>query len=403
MENKISNWNIGAIVALKTHPFFVGSDNQYIILGGDPQLGSPLMMIAEKLREVRTHFDENTGNQLQEDGDFNYRCIWFSSKSNTIEEAWIAERLLKIIEIDSKSTVDSSLKKYGTHVLLKTVNIELGKKKSTLNIKSDNPNNKAKNINALLTFSSPVMQVIGTVKVEIKDSIIDPKTGIQRRFHSNLYIKCKYYNAISDKFSESLIPIECLEQVEIIGEEIIRKIKEQINKGKYLVIKKENGQETLIKPLSVSHRSGRYYLEGMDYLKNRTSEFLISNDFEAIENALVVKDGELPKFGKDDGKQGIITFIGIDYENLLAFNDLTIRGSKTTIDKQFWLIEYVDQNEKYTKRTVSDISLLLDESDKDGELTKTWYINGYCYLRGDNRYFRVDRVKSIKVLNIVND
>ena len=95
------SFKLGDIVALSSHPFT--SSKHDILIGGEPQLISPLMIIVEILGDVQNLYDENVGNQIQGKGGVTAqcKCMWYSSKSFQFEEALISSKLLKKIQEDN--------------------------------------------------------------------------------------------------------------------------------------------------------------------------------------------------------------------------------------------------------------------------------------------------------------
>ncbi len=198
-EAKLGIFQIGSIVALKSHPYINTVDdgdevNKKIIFSGETQLISPLMVVIETLIENKQIFDEHSGIQIagydenQKIFAFQCKCLWYSSKSNQYEESWFSSKLLKLLVANEKSKssfeYEKMIKSFGAFVTLKTIQLESVKKRSFLNQKGNSNDENSKTINALLTFVPPLMQVIGTAKSESKEPIFDPKTNLRKRFIS---------------------------------------------------------------------------------------------------------------------------------------------------------------------------------------------------------------------------
>jgi hypothetical protein len=163
--------------------------------------------------------------------------MWYSNKSHQYEDSLLSSRLLKVIApCVGGDTIknEGHLKSYESFVRFKTAQFESGKKKSALKQTEYLATKNKKTITANLSFVSPVMQVVGTVKSEIKEPLVDLKIGERRRFISKLLIKCKYFNSLSDKFSEALIPIEALEFIQEINSGKLDFIKKTIEDKGYL-------------------------------------------------------------------------------------------------------------------------------------------------------------------------
>lgn len=388
MENiESSELGIGSIVALNSHFYFENTDSKIMILSGDPKIISPLMVIIEMVID-KPSYDENTGMQLSDYSTFQCKCIWFSHKNYQFEDVWISSRLLKKIQIKKEKIDDTVIKKYGTFVELKTSTIEQGKQKSSFKKSNDS---KTYTLTSELNFVSPIMQVVGLTKNESKEPLFNPKTLKPIRFISKSLIKCKYYNPISDKFSEALLPIESLNIVDAVNQSILDKIKQTLNNDLYIEINysghNELSKNDLIKPIKINFRFGHYYLDAYNYLKGRNSEYEINRINQFAEKKEYYID-ELPKFNKTEGKLVATTITKDNVKLLIGF------GIK------YILISYENLDGVKSSRTIKNYELLiLEETDGKKEKPDIVYLKGFCMLRNTERYFRLDRIKKIKVLN----
>ena len=384
MEN-----TIGSIVALNTHPFFTGANKDLVVISGDTSTISPLMVITEILLESKSLFDENVGDQIVKKGSFQYKCLWYSSKYGQFEDAWFSSRLIRFLEINDNSVGNKQFS-YGKSVGFKTLNIELGKKKSTLNYADDFSKKETKTIAAMLTFSSPVMQIIGFVKSDSKEPLIDHKTGEEKRKISSQLVKCKYYNSISDKFSEVLIPIEALVVNVAINNETLNKLDTSIRDKCFFEVKSESllFKRTIVKPLKINYKSGNYYLEAEDYLENRIIEILITpgiSDYKIID----YKFDQLPNFILGKSKR-----LNIDWLNKETLEALP--------QNMYWRIKYKDYNDKVTSRTIYSPTYFVERiKDETKKFKSIDYVAAKC-IRSNNeeRYFRIDRIQKLEVIDI---
>lgn len=394
MENEIgipvnkTEWRNGSVVALKTHFYSKEVHSDMIIYSGEPKLISPLMVIVESQPEKNT-FDSFTGDSLSKKGDYQCKCIWFSSKTFQIEEARISSRLLRVIEEGSGETPQL---KYGDFVELKGVGIELNKRKSSLKLKNNSVENT---VTSDLSFVSPVMQVIGTVKNEIKEPLRDPNTQKPKRYISKTLVKCKYYNSASDKMTETLIPIDALNFVKEVDDKVLKLIEESMRREKHITITiKDNTPENeknllkkiLLDPKKINFRAGRYYLVAFNYIKAKMDEIEFTNltDLNIIDKWWL---NELPRF-EIVGNTPKITPV-----NLENIKGILVRKNP------LW-ITYKDHNDVETKRTISNYKLIEAEEDYYGTKEKVVYLKAYCHLRKDDRYFKVNGITSIKELAI---
>jgi DNA-binding Xre family transcriptional regulator len=377
------NFAIGDIVALSSHPF---SGFQHdILIGGEPQLISPLMIIVEILGDSQNLYDENVGNQIQVKGGSTAqcKCIWYSSKSFQFEEAWVSSKLLKKINYKNNSISNekdeqgkSKHIQVGTLVTLCTAQLELKKLKSSY--KSEGGKERS-SINPLLSFVSPIMQIIGTAKNESKEPLYDSKTGNKKKEISELLIKCKWFNPSSEKFSEKLIPIEALTLIPQVDEEKLKEIATFIKKGVPIVIK-FNGKETIFMPAKIIYTHGFYKLSGYDYLSNTVKEFLIDDKLildKKDENVFINK---VPNFV--DAK--------LKNEKYLSQLETVIKDAIT--ENNYVRIKYKDRNNNVTLRTIKNF-----KTEPENEVI---YLIGHCILRNAERNFHIDRIQFLEVLNL---
>lgn len=368
-------FNLGDIVALKSHPYT--SELQNILISGEPQLVSPLMIIVEIIKDSQDVFDEFTGVNLQLKGKTaNCKCIWYSSKSSQFEEAWLSSKLLKLVKRRGKAIAKSDV--IDSLVTLSTAQMELAKVKSSLNIENEN---KRTNLNPLLSFVSPLMQVIGVPKNDKKEALYDVKTGNKKKEISEQLVKCKWFNPSSDKMSEVLIPIEALSIIPAIEEEALNKYATYVKNKQHLLITIEDNQ-TILLPQKIKYLHGIYFIVGYDYIKNKIREFEISklNSVKPIHPFVKqvpnFKDSELKSLELKEQTKRLIT-----------------EGSN---DRKYLRIRYKDRNNNLTIRTIKNYSI----ESISIENSQTEYLTGFCELRKDERHFQLERIQSVEILNI---
>lgn len=366
---------LGDIVALKSHPFT--ATNTDVIISGDAQHISPLMIVVETLIESKNIYDEQTGDLK---GKKQCKCIWFSN--HNFEEAWISSEHLKVIKSEEESKEEKEIAfEIGSFVSLKTLEIELGKKKSTL--KTQGYGTKEVSMTALLSFVPPVLQVTGRSKNESKEPIFDAKTGVRKRYISKDLIKCKWYNPTSNKISEKLLPTEALQIIPPVNQEFLKKIKP----AKYLKI--ENGNEyTLVKSQEVSFKCGLYHLVAFNYLTQKNDEFAIHeiSSVESLDNYYIKKFPDFEALKNDFREKNI----DLDKDN-------TIKLAKKK--KNYIVIEYKNKNAGFSTRTIREFKIVkVKVGDRESD-TDT-YLVGYCMARKEIRHFALSRIEKIYVLDL---
>ncbi|MDB5116690.1 MAG: hypothetical protein JWQ79_2182 [Mucilaginibacter sp.] len=383
----METFNLGDIVALNSHPYT--SNLTSIVISGEPQFVSPLMVVTEILLETANKFDEKTGDEISTKGNSQCKCVWYSSKAHQFEETWISSTLLKHIKYEpdqSKFILEESSKKeiINKLVILKTSDIELGKQKSSVSIEANSINSpKDKNtINALLSFVAPVMQVIQAVEVKSieKEPVYDAKTGTKKRINTKWLVKCKWYNP-ADKLSEKLLPLECLNILPDIKKDLLEEITDKIeNLGFYEV------DGSLIQPKNLLYVNGYYYLKAYDYIKNKTIDIKIElkTIFKNISSYYNLK---VPVFEFKNGEKLPENYFNSNL--LLAINT----GLKNT---HFLRIYYTNRLNVASYRTIKNYEVVNIE---EGEENIT-YLKGYCMTKSDYRYFRLERIQELQILNM---
>lgn len=365
-------FELGDIVALNSHPFL--STQHDILIGGEPQQISPLMIIVEIIGDSQNLYDENIGNQIQAKGGATAqcKCMWYSSKSFQFEEAWLSSKLLKKIDYENNSILNekdeqgkSKHLQIGASVTLCTAQLELKKLKSSY---KNEGGKERSSINPLLSFVSPIMQIIGTAKNESKEPLYDSKTGNKKKEVSQLLIKCKWFNPSSEKMSEKLIPIEALSLIPKVDEVKLKRVSDCL-KNEYSMISIK-GNEIAIKAQQIKFIHGFYELIGYDYIANSVKQFEL-NSIEILEENFNLLSKRITNYNRKDFKEAIVE---------AAKNCKYIR------------IQYYDKKGNATIRAIKDFSVL--EEGKDS------YLAGYCTLRDSDRHFHFDRIQFLEVLNL---
>ncbi len=397
---------IGTIVALKSHPF---SENLSVVFGGDPQHVSPLMVVCEVVLNNKFTHDEHSGIELSNKHTHLYRCTWFSSKNYKFEEEWLSGRLLKKVcsTEGNVSLVNRSF--VGANLALRTLQLESKKLKTSLNGDSSSGEFRKK-LTAIMDFVSPIMQFSGTLKFESKEPTFDPKTQTRRRYVPSDLVKCKYYNPVSEKFSEYVLPVECL----TLLPEVSNEKKELINwyvQSKALIAKielleSENGTKKVIDsvliPKRLVHKFGLFFLECFDCYSNNGTEIQIDSNHEQFQ-LLQIYNAFNP-FSIVDGVINYTDFSEFELRKLLRFHNDDTKNISTIQNENslFFRIRYRGASGTETLRIVrgcrffsSDIKM---PSDNNADERYFGYMEAYCHLRQANRNFRTDRIVSFEVL-----
>ncbi len=163
----------------------------------------------------------------------------------------------------------------------------------------------------------------------------------------------------------------------------------------------------------INFKFGNYFVEEYNYVDNKTVDHQLDNDlnqFGSKIKPLIV----LPSFNLSDDKKKL-TIIDISEKNIISQIKKN-RKNRSPLSTQarkyiFLKISYIDKYDKETNRVVGAWSFV-DEAlefkdDKHSvdpinvtDVPSATYLRGYCYLRKDIRYFKVDKIKKIEVFDL---
>ncbi|AEA44775.1 hypothetical protein [Fluviicola taffensis] len=378
---------LGTVVSLKSNSLIHIANHHFLSLGGIEHFTTPLMVVIEVLYATQAELDEETGEEkIQQKGKNKYKCTYFSNKTMKFEENWFSENELKVYGASDHTVhlnVDSLSIKWGDTVRFKTVDEEARKTKSF------NDGEKQKTGKPLLTFTSPALQVAGFSAIDKKESLIDPHNGQKKREKSEKLVKCKFFNTELDKFSEQLIPIECLQKIDITEIESHLEIISKFIISKSLVIIELQDAKYFGKPQSVHIFAGRYQLIFWNELLKK-NEFiwmdLIVDFFE-----INLEDSKYyPGMHEVDGEHKVIdspSFIKLNSEILKDSNiKIVYRNLKDQVISRYIQVKKVSNPVENEDPTISK---------------QTYYLNAHCFYREAEREFRSDRILSIRTIEEV--
>ncbi|MER2998958.1 WYL domain-containing protein [Pontibacter populi] len=387
-------FSLGDIVAIKTHPFIEGIDN--VLIGGDPSLLSPLMIIIEIVKENEEICDQKTGHQVR--SEFKCLCKWFSHKNYSFEEKWLNHEQLKIIR-KANTIVDEAELSYGREIIFSTHELESNKKKISTQFEdiyfSDNSTKHAlKNnvtINALLSYQPPIMQVSCVKQNEVKEPVYDKKKGHEIRKVSKLVVKCLWFNSSLNKYSEEFLPIEAITIINNSSsiEKILKQIEEAIQTNKFLRFSREGKEPTIIKPKSFIYDGGYYKVRGFDYFLNRFGNFKVNDiiKWDILKSPFIEKapDFNFINSATDLNENSFQDHITDSIEKLI---------NKAHSSNQYLRIQYKNRQEKLSTRTVKVCNLFTSSNQK------LIFVEAFCQSKEEERIFRIDRIQQAEILNL---
>ncbi|WP_370584480.1 WYL domain-containing protein [Parapedobacter sp. ISTM3] len=229
-------------------------------------------------------------------------------------------------------------------------------------------------------------------------SVFDTKTGKRKHHHPKVDFKVRYYNAASDKWSVSMLPLECFEpiedvseQVAILSSDIEKGVTYQVDVSLLEPILQSQFSEpfALLEPREVSYINGSYTLKAYDWIQNKTLVLDIPlPDFAAqISKDNLFLGDAFPDFDFTEGSRAPA------WEGLFTeFNDFIAKYSD---EKNYLVLTYINRAGNVTTRTIKDY-FVVPKSTK----TSSDYLQAYCCKKKERRSFRYDRIQSIKVLNL---
>lgn len=369
-------FSIGEIVTLSTHPFT--SITNKVMISGEYLMIPPLMVIIEILLPEALEADGSSPG---------YKCIWFSSKDNLMKESYFQENELKATFVREPMAETVGI---NSLVALSTQIYELGKQRSFLNTETQvNTVMRTNRATALLSFISPVMQVIDLRDYDADKDSKTVKHLRSRKIYPTRIAKCKWFNAASEKFSETWIPLDALTVLPQVPDELIREIKVAIERKKYLKM-----EDRLIKPNQISNRSGYYHLDCFDLIAQTNTSISVRelSDFKIVKSPY---KKTAPVFEKKT-RRGLKTI------KISLTADQLIRHAAIGLPERYLLIKYIDQHGNITTRTLSDYHIYLGEGDTESGPIEVEFLVGHCHLRNAERHFRLDSIFEASTFKLIS-
>ena len=218
------------------------------------------------------------------------------------------------------------------------------------------------------------MQVLGRVKNESKEPLIDSVTHKTIRHISKNKIKCQFYNSLSNKFSEILIPEECLVEVKPVKEDVRKMLLEDIDNER-LVNLKTDKYDKIGQVLALHAMSGHFSIDFLDYSSQKEISIELNGVNIVTDVVELGKTYPLFEIGKDDKFQ------------IISIYDV-LKSIKTTVKL---LIVHKKESGQISKRIIHPIGLH-NTSDNEEIIYEKVYLEANCELRDAKRFFRLDRI-----------
>ncbi|MEO6285362.1 MAG: hypothetical protein ABIN80_09390 [Dyadobacter sp.] len=372
----MAKFSIGDVVTFKTHPFDIITKD--VLISGEYSMIPPLMVITEII---------DNSVLIEKDIHDKYACIWYSTKENTFKDGYFPEPELK--QFDFPADVGSVDISVGDLVTLKTMPIELGKRRSFLQTETDSTFSKSTNsITALLSFVSPVMLVVAIDPFDPSKDKSTPAGVKPKKTYPETAVKCKWFNSVSEKFSERHIAINALSKLPNLKNNLISLFSDSILHGNHLT-----SEGTIIKPKQISNRSGLYFITFFDYIKcsDTTASFL---SFKALPETIEDPIKRFAPIFKKRGKKAKKTL-----RITTSVEDLFTKASEGE-HRNYIKIKYRDQYGNFTIRTISQYEIISGEDFEESTERLVKYIKAYCHLRNSDRHFKLTNILEAYELNL---
>ena len=203
-------------------------------------------------------------------------------------------------------------------------------------------------------------------------------------------IKCKWFDPNGNKFTEKTFPIEVVEIVLPVNINFLELINDIILQKKYFQIL-EDGDNIVLKPNSVSHRMGKYYLKAYHYIYNKHIEIDISdfvyykpNMSDILCDSFYISQAPSFEFIKKS-------------QPSISVDDEKIKLIKTGKSENYLLrLKYKNSHGTLSFFTLKDYKLKRI-TENDGSII---YLTGYSFTHNEIRTFRIDRIEKLFLLNI---
>jgi len=378
MDSKL--FSIGDIVTLKTHPYHNNLTD--IIISGDHIMLPPLLVVIEVFKARQTVLGDTSPTE-----SFKYKCVWFSAKPYRFVDATLFESDLKLILENTTCICKVNLKR-GDKITLKSSALELGKKKSSLTYEDNSFNAGSGNtvINSLLSFLSPVMQVIDVKEHISKNPLVEKKSGKTIRIVHGWDVKFSLFDPTADKISEYSLPLEALELIEEVEDSTFKLLQKTIVNSGYLGVNFKE-VKSLIKPRNIAARGGYYYLRAYDYLTNKVEEIEITGATTFL-SIITPFEAQVPEFDIAHKPKSATP----DY----ITNEIIAAVNNAEKNKAFIRIKYKNRNDQLSHRTLKNFKIITVKEDS----MDVSYLVGFCLLRQSGRNFRIDRVQGFQELKL---
>lgn len=368
-------FSLGDQVGFLSHPYKEGVTEAKI--SAYHHFTPPVMVIVAKHQKAT--YDVETGKQEK-----SYQCLYYSTTSGKFEENWFKEKQLKLVEQEKEKNEEILYSKYkdkslkalqkeliGKQVILKTVDIELGKKNVYLDGKLGGQYLKEKK---LLDFLPPLSTVIQVSSVQDYQKF-DKNTGVETNHKNKYNLKIRWFNNKTAKFSEEEVPMVALKMVEL-NIPITYNPENTYLINEKLILEKNNGIEVIKQP--------HQYVDTV--FKHYYYEYRFKNLFT----------GKVKNFRSEDinelsEKSFSELFENLSYEPVLKNEAF----KKVDWEEKWFRILYIDRKANFSDRIIYVRKVI-----EVKPLENRYFLEANCLKRGGEiRNFHTDQIFSYKAIS----
>ncbi|MEX1003110.1 MAG: hypothetical protein WDZ35_13415 [Crocinitomicaceae bacterium] len=378
---------IGRIVCLKSHYSNSISDIIDINFVGDPNYNSPLMVISELIVLETVEPDKSDlGSKSLPLEQTKCKCIWFSTKQMQFVDTWIYGKHLNLFKDEEKANELPKVNELqvNSKVIFKTSPVELFKRKTYMQFSEGKKDRKAV---SFLDFTSPLLIAIDIVDYKMKNNHQEKEL-----WHSAKQVKCKYYKNNSDKFSEVHLPIESLILVPEVKQSRMKRLKRLMNNSKEIIISSDKNKELMCgNVLNLNTAGGSVYIDFFNQ---------ISQETHVIDMSRINKISSLKR--REQNSLYPEYSIGSDKTlKIKTAEDYLDSGFKNE-DEVVLKIIYKNMYDQLTTRFIYPISvqrIKLDKKKGGKKKESELYLEAFCFLREEKRFFKAERIQNLEVYN----
>src|SRR5690554_701316 len=392
-----SEFQIGSIVTLKSH--YTRGEKDYldnISIAGDDKSISPYMMVTEILKETKNKFDEDTGENTIQKNSFRLKVIWFNAKTYEFNKKWISSQFVDVVENELKNIKFSK----ADQVILKTNQLEIKKKR--ISIKEEEWNTKISK-SSLLSFCAPEMIVLGKSKFKPKDPHFDKVTNERIREIPTDQVKVQFYNPLTDKYSEHILPVECFEKADVKTNKLTQLI-EATKDEKSLV----GFKDQLYRVKNISYLHGIYMIQTKNFVDETVESFMLHEIVNLKELKIndVIGEKLAPRWQGSNFKK-IPDFINkqdIKYEDYITKSKEEKENIRPSLTGNLFYINYRNLKGKFTQRFIKIEAVSefpIKEEKVDG--AKGLMVKAFCFLRKEERTFTFTDDRLLAIYDVKNE